>query len=292
MQPAADLEDGQLVTPAVDHVAGEAVAALLVVRRTRRAHPSEGLADRGRVAVERALHQPEQLLGGPPLERVRAQLPGQVLVVGAHPPGHREDDVEQPRHRLGGVEPRLEGPSVAVALERAVGEVQPPVEPVVLDQHRIGLLGRHRRQAAHGCRELAAGAVEQHRRPRVGPAGPPVLGAEGRDGRDLGPGGDDLVDLGGLVGRAPGRGLVGEHDHHVEVGALGGEPAGGRAAQHEAEQVVSVGGVVALGQGGDRVLLRRREPVGEGEDRRHGGHARRVDGASRVAADDSGPGER
>ena len=92
------------------------------------------------VAVERALHESEQVVGRPPLERVRAQLPRQVLVVGTHPAGDREDDVEQPRHRLGGVEPGLEGAAVAVVLERAVGEVDPAVEPVVVDEHGVGLV--------------------------------------------------------------------------------------------------------------------------------------------------------
>ena len=219
-------------------------------RRTtaRRAHPGEGLADRAHVALQRALDQPEQVVGRPPVERVGAELPGEVLVVGAHPAGHREDHVEQPRHRLGCVEARLERAAVAVVLQGAVGEVEPAVEPVVVDQHAVGLLGRQRRLAADGVGQRAARAVEEHGRPGVGPALPPVLGAEGRDVLQLGPGVHRLVDLGGLGGRATGGGLVGQHDDDVEVGALGGEVAGRRAAQHEPEQVVAVRRLVALGE--------------------------------------------
>ena len=206
-----------------------------VVRRTRRADAREGLPDRGHVTVQGALDEVEQVVGRPAVDRVRAQLPGEVLVVGPHPSGDREHHVEQPRHRLGGVEARLEGPAVAVALEGAVGEVHPAVEPVVVDQHAVGLLGRQRRLAAYGVGQVAAGAVEQHRRPGAGPAHPPLLGAERRDGEQVAPRPPGSRRRRGTVAVATGTGgLVGQHDHHVEVGVLGGVVARRGAAQHDA----------------------------------------------------------
>ncbi|CUR59920.1 hypothetical protein NOCA1190167 [metagenome] len=239
--------------------------ACLVVGRTRRADAGEDLPDRSHVPVEHPLDEGEELVGRPAVDRVRAQLPGEVLVVGAHAPGEREHHIEQPGHRLGGVEPGLQRAAVAVALEGAVGEVDPTVEPVVLDQHLVGLLGRQRGLAVHGRSELAAGAVEQHGRPGVGPAEPPALRPEGRHRDQLGPGVDGLVDLGG-VHRGPGRrGLVGEHHDDVEVGPLGGEPAPGGPAEDQAEQVGTVGGVVALGERDQPSPLVVVEPVGEVE---------------------------
>jgi hypothetical protein len=54
----------------------------------------------------------------------------------AHASFQCEDDVQEPRHRLGGVQAPFQRSFVAVVLESAIGKVEPAVEPVMLDENR------------------------------------------------------------------------------------------------------------------------------------------------------------
>jgi len=59
------------------------------------------------------------------------------------------------------------------------------------------------------------------------------------------------------------RGVVGEHDIYVEVGALGGHVAGRGAGEHQAEQPLAVVEVVALRQLDDQLPMLGGEMIGQ-----------------------------
>ena len=90
------------------------------------------------------------------VERVLGELPGEVLVEWPDPPGQREDHVEQPRHRLGGVEPALQRAAVAVGLERAV-EVVEVLDVPGGDDEYAAAVGRPPLRRDPGIGEVFAG---------------------------------------------------------------------------------------------------------------------------------------
>src|SRR3954452_14511170 len=145
-------EDLELGAPVVDQVTADGRAVGGVPGADLPVDDGEGTAQRRRVTGEQQLDLGQQRLGRPlgHRERVLAQLPRQVLVVGPQPSGEREDDVEQPRQRLGRVEPGLEQPAVAVVRQGAVGEVQVAVETVLVDQHPPLLVVLDGRLTAYG----------------------------------------------------------------------------------------------------------------------------------------------
>ncbi len=214
-----------------------------------------------RVAVQHRLDLRQQAFGRPlrDAERVLAQLPGEVLVVGTDPALEREHHVEPPVHRLGRIEAAFEGATVAVGLERAVGHVDVAVELVAIEQHPPGLVDRVRRLAPYGRGDPAAGVVAEH----LGVGEPPAIAVvpapPHRHVLEVGHVLGDLVDRRGLDRLSTRLLLVGEHHEDVDVGGVGGHPAGCAAGQHEPED----GRVVArehLVQRGLRLRIEAHRP--------------------------------
>jgi hypothetical protein len=183
-------------------------------------------------------------------ERVLAELPRQVLVVGAQPAGQREDHVEQPGQRLGCVQPGLEQAPVAGVLQRAVDEVHVAVQPVLVDQHPPLLVVVDGRLASYGVADAAARTVAQHLRMSEGPAEVPVAGAVRVDLLEVGEGEWDLVDR--RAAALPPPHAVVAHDVHVDVRAAGGhvKPRRGAAQdQPEDRRVLPLDQLVESGPG-------------------------------------------
>ncbi len=145
---------GQLVSPAVDDAAEADLAGGLLHTAKSALGCRVGLSQDG-------LELREQGRGLPlrPLQRMGAQLPGEVLVVRPDPALEREDHREHPRQALHRVEPGLEHPTVAMALQRPVDVVDVAVEVGL--QHPLALAAAQGAPAVDEPAELAVGPVQQ-----------------------------------------------------------------------------------------------------------------------------------
>lgn len=142
------------------------------------------------------------------------QFPGEVGTVGPDPVAQGEDHIEQPRHRLRGVEPALEPAARPVGLERAVCEVE-----VAIDARRhngLPLVTSERGLSLHGRGNPASRDVSKHWRPRLGPSVGPAIAAERRRPFELVQRHRNLVQLGGSHHLAL-LGALREYHVHVDV---------------------------------------------------------------------------
>ena len=207
-------------TGSVAAVAAEPVdVGLPAVDDVAEARTARGLLDAAKssccavgLAREHAIQQRQELVRGPALERMVAELPLEVLVVRPDAILQREDRPQRVRNRLHGVEP---GP----VAERAVGLVDVAVERLADD--RVPAAARQRLQLGDDPRELPVRLVEDDLGVSRGVS--PVLGADVREAR--------RASRSMISTRAPcARGTrdrtrrapaaIGEHDADVPVRAL------------------------------------------------------------------------
>src|SRR6188768_84542 len=102
------------------------------------------------------------------------QFPEQVLVVRANSASKGEDDVEEPRHRLNGVQSALGAAAVPVRLQGAVREVDTPVEAIMGQEDGLLLLRCERRLPQRCGLNASIRPVKEDGCPSERPPVPPV----------------------------------------------------------------------------------------------------------------------